>query len=51
MRSPWFARKDDFKHREAYRAELGTNTRQRNRVYGTDRNDIEMNQDDLMDLL
>jgi hypothetical protein len=42
---------DDFKHREAYRAELGRTTRTPRRVYGTGRNDIEMNQDDLMDLL
>ena len=42
---------DDFKHREAYRTELGRTTRTPRRVYGTGRNDIEMNQDDLMDLL
>jgi len=42
---------NDFKHREAHRAELGRTTRTPRRVYGTDRNDIEMNQDELLDLL
>ena len=42
---------EDFKHREAYREEVMTTRRNRNRVYKDERKDIEMNQDDLMDLL